>query len=359
MARGLLRVWPDAEIRSCPLADGGEGTLDALLGGLGSRARRHVRTVSGASGEPTPVAYGVFDSPAGPTAILEVARLVGIADPVAMAVPIALRATRGVGEWLGALLDEGVRHYLVALGGSSTNDGGAGMLEALGMRFLDSAGATVPPLPHTLGEIERVDATGLHPKLAEVDLTLLSDVDNPLCGPHGATATFGPQKGVSGEDVAAFDAALARFAEHVESVLGRHVATNPGAGAAGGLGFALQAIGGRSRSGAEFVADWVGLDAALRGADWLITGEGRSDDQTLAGKAPFVAAGRARAAGVPATLISGALAVDALPRLASHFAGCFAIQAGPTTMEASVADAGSLLADRTEQLARLWDAARA
>lgn len=358
MARGLLRVWPDAEIRSCPLADGGEGTLDVLLTGLGARARRQVRTVSGAGGKPTAVAYGVFDSPAGPTAILEVARLVGIADRGAMAVPIALRTTTGVGEWFRALLDESVRRYLVALGGTCTNDGGAGMLEALGMRFFDSAGATVPPLPRALAAIERVDTTGLHPKLAEIDLTLLSDVDNPLCGPRGATAAFGPQKGASVDDVGTFDAALARFADRVEAALGRRVASNPGAGAAGGLGFALQALGGTSRSGAEFVADLTGLDAALRGAHWLITGEGRSDGLTLCGKAPLVASRRARAAGVPATLLSGALSADAVPQLAPHFAGCFALPAGPMTIEASIADAEALLAERTEQLARLWAAAR-
>jgi glycerate kinase len=226
------------------------------------------------------------------------------------------------------------------------------------MRFLDSAGATVPPLPRALAGVDRVDVTGLHPKLADVDLTLLSDVDNPLCGPRGATATFGPQKGMSVADVGTFDAALARFAERVEAELGRRAAGSPGAGAAGGLGFALQALGGTSRSGAEFVADEAGLDAALRGAHWLITGEGRSDAQTLCGKAPFVAARRARDAGVPATLLSGALSADAVSQLAPHFAGCFALPAGPMTIEASIADADALLAERTEQLARLWAAAR-
>jgi glycerate 2-kinase len=359
MARGLRRVWSDAEVRSCPLADGGEGTLDALLVGLGSRGHRHFRTVSGAGGRAAEVAYGMVDSPEGPTAIVEVALVVGIADPVAMEVPVALRTTRGIGEWLRALLDDGVRRFLVALGGSSTCDGGAGMLAALGVRLLDSRGASIAPWPRALGEIERVDAAGLDPRLAECEVTLLSDVDNPLSGPRGAIATFGPQKGVSGDDLATFDTALSRFAERVESALGRRVAASPGAGAAGGLGFALQALGGTSRSGAEFVADLVGLDAALRGADWLLTGEGRSDTQTLAGKAPLVAARRARAAGVPATLLSGALDVEALPELAPHFAGCFAIAAGPTSVAASIADAGALLADRTEQLARLWAAARA
>jgi glycerate kinase len=151
---------------------------------------------------------------------------------------------------------------------------------------------------------------------------------------------------------------LARFADRTESVLGRRAAACPGAGAAGGLGFALQLLGGIYRSGAEAVADLVGLDTVLRGADWLITGEGRSDAQTLTGKAPFVAAARARAAGVPATLIAGAIDAAALPDLGRHFAGCFALPDGPITAAASIANAGALLADRVEQAARLWDAAR-
>ncbi len=187
-------------------------------------------------------------------------------------------------------------------------------------------------------------------------MILLSDVDSPLSGPHGATAVFGLQKGVPEEEIAVVDAAVARFAERVESALGRSAATQPGAGAAGGLGFALQMLGGTFRAGAEIVADLVHLDAALQGADWLLTGEGRSDAQTLAGKAPFVAASRARKAGVPATLLSGALDADALSRLGEIFAGCFALPAGPTTLAESVARADTLIADRTEQLARFWGA---
>jgi glycerate kinase len=357
MARGLRRVWPKVEVRSCPMADGGEGTLEAVLMGVGLRGSRHARIVSGAGGNPIEVAYGILDSPDGNVAIVEVAQVVGIADRVAMALPAASRSTRGVGELIRALLDADVRRFLVALGGSSTNDGGAGMLTALGARLLDSEGETVAPAPSALGAIERVDVASLDPRLETCEVILLSDVDNPLCGRRGATATFGPQKGVASQDLAAFDEALARFAGHVESALQRHVATSPGAGAAGGLGFALQVLGGSSRSGAEFVADLVGLDASLEGADWLITGEGRSDAQTLAGKAPLVAASRARAAGVPATLVSGALDSAALSELGRHFAGCFAIPAAPMTMAASIAEADELLADRVEQLARLWAAA--
>jgi glycerate kinase len=358
MASGLRRVWPDADIRSCPMADGGEGTLDAVLASVGARGTRRVRTVRGAGGRPTAAAYGVLDAGDGPTAIVEVAQIVGIADPVGRAVAVSARSTRGVGELLGALMDEGVRRFLVALGGSSTNDAGAGMLEALGAVFRDSHGTAIEPVPAALGRIERVDVAGLDRRLERCDVTLLTDVDAPLCGPRGATAVFGPRKGVASEDIATFDEVLSRFAGHVESVLGRHVATASGAGAAGGLGFALQALGATYRSGAEAVADLVGLDAALQGADWIITGEGRSDAQTLAGKAPLVVARLGRGAGIPVTLISGALDTDVLPDLGLHFAGCFAIPPGPITAASSMADAGVLLADRVQQVARVWEAAR-
>jgi glycerate kinase len=364
MAGGLRRVWPQVEVRLCPMADGGEGTLDAIFAGAadaGSRVVRHVRAVRGAGGHSTAAAYAIVedcDRRSGRSAIVEVAQIVGITDRGSMAIPVESRSTQGVGELLRALLDEGLRRFQIALGGSSTNEGGAGMLEALGARLLDSSGAAIPPLPSAFGRIERVDLTALDPRLADCEIVLLSDVDNPLCGPRGTTLTFGPQKGVTDADLVKLDAALARYADRVESALGRRVAESPGSGAAGGLGFALLGLGGTLRSGAEFVADLVGLDAALQGADWLIAGEGRSDAQTLRGKAPLVAARRARAAGVPATLLSGALDAAALPELGRHFDGCFAIAAGPTTVAASMANAAALLADGAEQLARLWDAAR-
>jgi glycerate kinase len=232
------------------------------------------------------------------------------------------------------------------------------MLTSLGASLLDSDGVTVAARPSALRRIERVDVTALDRRLESCEVTLLTDVDVPLYGPRGATALFGPRKGVAGDDIARFDEGIARFAGRTEAALGRHAAACPGAGAAGGLGFALQMLGGAYRSGAEAVADLVGLDAALQGAAWLITGEGRSDAQTLTGKAPLVAARRARASGVPATLIAGAIDSAVLADLGRYFAGCFALPAGPTTAAASIAGAAALLADRVEQVARVWDAAR-
>jgi glycerate kinase len=193
-------------------------------------------------------------------------------------------------------------------------------------------------------------------RLADSAITIMSDVNNPLCGERGATAVFGPQKGVRPGDIAVLDTRLARYAALVEGSVGRTVADRPGAGAAGGLGFALQLVGGSFRSGAEVVADLIGLDAALEGVTWAFTGEGRTDVQTLLRKAPFVVAERARAAGVPITLLSGAVDAAALPELSKVYAGCFALPSGPMTLAECIAGADALLADRAEQIARVWAA---
>jgi glycerate kinase len=337
------------------MADGGEGTLDALLTQGGERRTLEVR---GAGGTPRSAHFAWFARRASPEVVIESAEVIGITDPAAMAVPVTERSSRGLGELMATLLDAGVRTFLVGLGGTSTNDGGAGLLSALGVGLFDAAGRTLPPTPSGLQRLARVDTTALDPRLAESTLTILSDVTNPLCGERGATAVFGPQKGVPARDIPELDARLARFAALLEAALGRSSATNPGAGAAGGLGFALQLLGGHVRSGADVVADWVGLDAALDGADWAITGEGQSDAQTLHGKAPSVVARRACAAGVPTTLLSGAVDGAALPELDQVFAGCFGLPAGPLSLADSMAQTSRLLSERAQQIALLWRAAR-
>ncbi len=356
MARGLLRVWPDAEVRAKPMADGGDGTLDALLASGGERG---LEVVAGAEGRARPRPYGVLRDARGEIGVLEAASIVGITDPEGMKAPVLARTTRGIGESMRALMDRGIRRFMIGLGGSSTNDGGAGLLAALGLKLLDVKAVPVEPGPHGLARLDRVDASTMDARIARCEITVLSDVDNPLTGPRGATAVFGPQKGVAAADVAGVDATLARFGQCAEQALGRSVANAAGAGAAGGLGFALLLLGATLRPGAEVVADLIDLDGALAGADWLITGEGRSDAQTLAGKAPWIAALRARRAGVPATLVAGALDVQALPELSAGFAGCFALPDAPMTLATALARADGLLADRTEQVARLWHAARA
>ena len=358
IAAGLHRVWPDANVRACPMADGGEGTLDAVLAAVGTAGQRLHERVVGAAGDPLDAPYGLLTGDGAPVAVIEIASIVGITDTAGMRVPVAARSTRGAGLLMRALLDRGVTRFMIGLGGSSTNDGGAGMLEALGLALLNGDGRRVDPTPRGLASIARVDGSRLDPRLPATEITIMSDVSNPLCGTHGATAIFGPQKGVRADEVDPLDATLARFAALAEAAVGRPVAERPGAGAAGGLGFALQLVGGRFASGAEVVADLIGLDAALDGADWAIAGEGRSDTQTLLGKAPLVVARRAARAGVPVTLLSGAIEPSAIPTIAPTFAGCFALPGGPSTLEACVAGAAVLLADRAEALARLFDAAR-
>jgi len=347
IASGIARVRPDASVRICPMADGGEGTLDALLSNGGER---RTLTVRGAAGPARDAATGLL---ADGSAVIETAEVVGITDPVGMGVAVEERDTRGMGEAIRALLDEGVRRFYIALGGSSTNDGGAGLLVGLGLKILDAQGHELAPTPEQLPRATRIDASQLDPRLAEASFVGMSDVDNPLTGDHGATAVFGPQKGVKPNQLIAIDAALAHFADLLEPQLQRTARNLPGAGAAGGLGFALHMLGAQFEPGAEVVARQIGLDAALQGADWLITGEGRSDVQTLHGKAPFIACRHAQAAGVPATLLSGAVDPAALPRLAEHFSGCFSPAPGPITLETAIRDAAQLLANEAEQLTRL------
>jgi glycerate kinase len=347
IATGVTRARPDATVRICPMADGGEGTLDAMLTGGGER---RVLTVRGAAGPVREAATGLL---ADGSAIVETAEIVGITDPVGMGVPVEARSSRGMGEAIRALLDAGVRRFFVALGGSSTNDGGAGLLAGLGLRLFDAENRELEPTPEQLARVARVDVSQLDARLADASFVGMSDVDNPLTGEHGATAVFGPQKGVQPQQIAAVDAALARFADLIEPALQRTARNLPGAGAAGGLGFALHMLGAQFEPGAETVARLIGLDAALAGADWLITGEGRSDVQTLHGKAPFIACGHARAAGVAATLLSGAVDSAALPRLSEHFSGCFSPAPGPITLEVAIREAARLLANEAEQLTRL------
>lgn len=348
IARGLRRVWRDADLRLCPMADGGEGTLDAVLSRGGTRVSVRVHDASGATCD---AAYGLIDQ--GRTAVIEIAEIVGLTSESNLSVDVGQRTTLGLAELMRLQLDQGIRRFVIGLGGSSTNDGGAGLLAGLGLVLADATGRTLAPTPDGLAALAAVDATALDARLAQSEITIISDVNNPLTGAHGATAIFGPQKGVASDRIQTFDATIDRLATLTEQAIHVSARDNAGAGAAGGLGFALQLLGGKLRSGADVVADLIGLDAALKGADWLITGEGRSDTQTLLGKTPLVAARRAAAAGVPATLLSGAIDRRALPELGQYFAGCFTLAFGPLSLEQCIADAASLLADRAEQMARL------
>jgi glycerate kinase len=345
---GVRAAAPSAIVRLCPIADGGEGTLAALLHAGGEVRRLRVR---GAAGALRDAAAGILSDG---SAVIESAEIVGLTDHVGTAVAVENRSTLGIGDALLTLLDGGARRFLIALGGSSTNDGGIGMLVALGLKLFDADGKELEPVPSQLGKLARVDVAGLDPRLNDIHIVAMSDVDNPLCGDEGATAIFGPQKGVTADQVKPLDALLGHFAALFEQASGRSAANSPGAGAAGGLGYALLMLGAEFQSGAQTVADYIGLDGALKDADWLITGEGRSDAQTLHGKAPFIAAQRARQAGVQTSLLSGGVDRSALEELQTSFSGCFSITFGPTTLDKAIADAAGLLKDSAEQMTRLW-----
>lgn len=353
---GLRRVLPNVEIVHRPMADGGEGTLDAVLS-ASKESRRKQALVRNAAGQSAEVAYALIRHGIYEAAVIEVAQVVGITDSSNMAVPVGARSSYGVGELLRLLIDEGIRHFFVGLGGTSTNDGGAGLLSALGVKFVSSTRKPIEPTPDGLATLISVDVTALDPRLADCTITLLSDVNNPLCGEMGATAIFGPQKGVSATEISRIDGVIENYASRLEAALQRSAKDKPGAGAAGGLGYALQLVGAKFASGAETVAELIALKEACAGADWLITGEGRSDVQTLLGKTPFAAAQIARKYGtkhLQATLLSGGIDPAALASLNDVFnGGCFSLVPGPISLDQAVIRGAEFLSNTAEQLARL------
>ncbi|WP_087738489.1 glycerate kinase [Paraburkholderia piptadeniae] len=347
MSIGIRRVLPGADIVELPIADGGEGTIDALLSAGGIEHQVTVRSARGVS-----KSARIAVLPDG-TGVVEIAEIVGITDGDGMAVSLGERTTLGVGDAILALLDMGVNRIHVGLGGSSTSDAGAGMLVALGVSLTDFQGNVVEPLPDRLGRVAHVDVSGLDSRLDGTEIILLCDVDNPLTGPNGAAAIFGAQKGGTPEQLATIDDAISRYANLLERSIGISAAQKHGAGAAGGLGFALLLLGASAKNGATVVLEAQQFGEALCGADWHLTGEGRSDLQSLRGKAPAIAAMLASDAGVPSTLISGSIDPDALPALAQRFAGCFSIAPGPVSLEFAIENAAVFIANTTEQATRL------
>ncbi|KUE87554.1 glycerate kinase [Cupriavidus necator] len=345
---GIRRAVPGADVTVAPIADGGEGTAEVLAATLAGVWEAVVAT--DANGVPRPVRYFRGRTQEfGELAIVEVAEIVGL--PHALLAP-GQRTTRGIGHVIRAIAERSVDTIAIGLGGSSTNDAGAGLLAETGFCFTDAQGNALWPTLDTLDAI--CAATYQQPaQLGRVRLLGLSDVNNPLCGPNGATFVFGPQKGV--QDLAAADARLERFATRCAAVVGLEVADAQGSGAAGGIGFALRLLGAEIVPGAAFVLGAAGLDAGLGAFDWVITGEGRSDAQTMMGKGPAMIARMARQAGVPVTLLSGAVEPDA--GLAEAFDGCISIQQGPVSIGFAMEHAAALLEDAACQLARLYVAA--
>lgn len=304
-AEGVRRVCPEAEVTCVPVADGGEGTVEALAAGLGGELRTNV--VEGPLGTPVEAVWCL----AGETAVIEMAAAAGIGYSSCTPEDALAASTYGVGQLVLEAVHAGARTVAVGLGGSATSDGGAGMAQALGARLLDAAGREVPRGLAGLASLAHIDASHMASELAGVEVVALTDVTNPLVGPSGAVAVYGPQKGVDPACVAGYDAWMGRYAGLVERATGVSVARLPGAGAAGGLGAGLAAFcGARIESGIDYVLDAVGLDARVAEADLVITGEGRMDAQTANGKAPVGVSRRAKAAGVPCVAVVGSRADD-------------------------------------------------
>lgn len=353
LGTGLRRVRPDIETDLLPVADGGEGTVQAAL----AAGYRPVElTATGPLGTPVPTRYAVREGPQGRTAVIEMAAVSGLEmlDPDDATARHA--TSRGLGELVAHALDQGAQTVVIGVGGSASTDGGAGMLGALGARLSGPDG----PLADggaALRSIARVQLDRLHPRLAEVDLVLAGDVDNPLLGPTGAAAVYGPQKGADTQAVADLEGGLRTWV-HALVVAGAteaaEVAEQPGAGAAGGVGYACLLLGATRRPGVEVVLDLTGFRDRVEGADLVLTGEGNLDEQSLNGKTPVGVAQAARAAGVSTVAVCGRteLSTDQ-----TRTAGFFAVHA-LTDLESDVsrciAEAGPLLEQLAECIAEQW-----
>ena len=357
MAAGVRCAHPDAVLILMPLADGGEGTVEALV--LATNGWRETSRVAGPLGETVEAAWGRL-GPDGETAVVEMAAAAGL-----LLVPPDRRDPRRTTTWgVGALLSQavgaGVNRIIVGLGGSATNDAGAGAMQALGVRFWDAAGDLLPE-PITGGDlarVARVDASALRPLFAGVEVVIASDVTNPLLGPDGASAVYGPQKGADTAMVIELDAALTEYAAVLNRDLGRDVASAAGAGAAGGMGAGLMAfLDARMQSGIDLVLDAARFEEWAAGADWLLTGEGRIDAQTLAGKTISGVLRRCRPLGIPAIAFGGSVDDAAGEQLAAGgLRAAFPIVSGPMSLDDAVRDGGALLTQTVARVARLLTA---
>lgn len=355
MERGIHKVFPEATVSKIPIADGGEGTVEAMVSATGGEIR--TSEVTGPLGERVVSHWGILGD--GQTAVIEMAAASGL--PLVPKDKLSPRTatTFGTGELIRAALAAGLRKIIIGIGGSATNDGGAGMARALGIRFLAADGAEIPEGGAALAQLATIDLSGVDPRLVQTELIVACDVDNPLCGPRGASAVFGPQKGASPLVVTELDSALAHFAEIAREATGRDVANVPGAGAAGGLGAGLMFFTpAKLRPGVEIVLEAVGFENAVKNARFVITGEGRTDFQTAFGKAPVGVAKVAKAFGAPVFCLSGGLGHGADDVLNQGIDAVMSICDRPLSLEECMRDGAALIEAGAERLCRIVRASR-
>jgi glycerate kinase len=349
--RGVRAVRPDATVDLAPMADGGEGTVEALVAATEGTYRE--ARVTGPLGDPIEARFGLLGD--GRTAVIEMAAASGL-----VLIPSEKRdpmraTTRGTGELLLAAIEAGARRVILGIGGSATNDGGAGLGQALGFRLLDASGHELEPGGGALGQLDRIDSTGRSRALEGVEIAVACDVDNPLCGPKGASAVYGPQKGATPEMIDELDRNLGHFAEIVERDLGRSIRDLPGAGAAGGLGGGLAAFAsGRIEPGVTLVIRAVGLADRLRDADLCLTGEGAIDASSAFGKTAVGVARLAHSFDCPTIALAGTLGEGAEAVLDQGIDAYFSICPRPISMEEATSQAAQLLELAAAQAVRAF-----
>jgi glycerate 2-kinase len=334
--KGFRDIFPEAEYVKIPMADGGEGTVQSLVDATGGRI---VKTeVTGPLGDRVKAFFGVLGD--GKTAVIEMAAASGLhLVPSEKRNPL-VTTTRGTGELILAALDEGAEHIIIGIGGSATNDGGAGMIQALGGRLLDRHGQEIGLGGGSLSELADIDLSGLDVRLKHVKIEVACDVDNPLTGPKGASAVFGPQKGATPEMVATLDKNLHHYADVIERVLGKQVKDIPGAGAAGGLGAGLLAfLEAELKRGVEIVLETVNFHERIQDASLVITGEGRIDGQTIFGKTPIGVAKAAKRYNIPVIAIAGSVSDDSDVVLSHGIDALYSIVPGIIPLEKALANA--------------------
>lgn len=350
MEHGLKKVFPDARYIHVPMADGGEGTVQSLIDA--SAGTIHHATVTGPLGNDVDAMYGIMGN--GDIAVIEMASASGIHFVNAQTKNPLITTTFGTGQLIKACLDKGIKKIILGIGGSATNDGGAGMAQALGVKLLDRDGKALPFGGGALEQLHHIDMSGLDARLQHVDLIVACDVTNPLCGPDGASAVFGPQKGATPDMVAQLDANLLHYAKIIHHTLDKDVAHQPGAGAAGGLGAGLLAFTHCTmKKGIEIVIEYSGLREKLVGADYCLTGEGRIDFQTKFGKTPYGVAKAAKEQNIPVIAISGSIG-DGIDQLYSEgIDAVFGIIPGASTIETLVKEGAANMERTSENVARL------
>lgn len=354
--RGFRQIFPDVQYVALPMADGGEGTVDAMVAATGGE-KINV-TVTGPLGKPVEAFYGLLGD--GNTAVIEMAAASGLHLATGSQRDPRATTSYGTGELIRAALEHGVQAIILGIGGSATNDGGVGMMQALGAKFLDAQSQPLAPGGAALAQLADIDLAALDSRLKQIAFTVACDVDNPLCGEKGASAVFGPQKGATPEMVQQLDAALRHYGELLERTTGQAVMDTPGAGAAGGMGAALLGmLQAQLRPGIEIVIETLRLEDAVRDADLVITGEGRLDSQSIRGKTPIGVARVAKRYGLPVIGIAGSLAQDHQVVYQHGIDAAFSVIDRIVTLEQALADAAHNLQVTARNVAAVWRLAQA